>query len=183
MRMHRLREYLQHIQGSSDKTLPLPPQPALRIYLGFNLFLKTGHQKHWPQFRAQARRGHPCIQFLPWPSILFIYSRFPAHTRQTRPRLLSFLVVVKIMARVWRGRNLGPETKKPHEGGKSGQLLNSFIVPLCKGLIQETRSRAGCNRLASNCGAHAKPRRVDQRDGIERRPGPDSAWQVKVWQL
>jgi hypothetical protein len=183
MRMHRLREYLQHIQRSSDKTLPLPPPLTPRIYLGVNLFLKTGHQKHWPQFRAQARRDHPCIQLSPWPSILFVYSRFPTHTRQTRPHLLSFLTVAKIMARVWRRRNLRPETTKPHEGDKSGQLLNSFVVLLRKGLIQETRSRPGCNRPPSNCGPHAKRRRADQRDRIDCRPRPDSAWQVKVWQL
>jgi hypothetical protein len=42
---HQPREYPQHIQGSSDKTLLLPPQPTLRIYLGFNLFLKVGQPK------------------------------------------------------------------------------------------------------------------------------------------
>jgi hypothetical protein len=97
--------------------------------------------------------------------------------------LLAFLVVAKIMARVWRQRNLGSETKKSHEGGKSGQLLNSFIMLLCKGLIQETRSRLGCNQLPPNCGAYAKWRRADHLDRIERRTGPDSAYQVKVWQL
>jgi hypothetical protein len=67
--------------------------------------------------------------------MLIVYLRFPAHTRHARPQFLSFLDVVKIMARVRRRRNLGSATKKRRRGGQSGQLLNNFIMFLCKGLI------------------------------------------------
>jgi hypothetical protein len=39
------------------------------------------------------------------------------------------------MARVRRRRNLGSAAKKRRKGGESGQLLNSFITLLRKGLI------------------------------------------------
>ena len=87
------------------------------------------------------------------------------------------------MARVRQRRNLGPGAGKRHEGRESGQLLNNLSMFLCKSLIQETRSRAGCNPPALNCGAQTKWRRSDRRDRTEGEAGAGRAWQVKVWQL
>jgi hypothetical protein len=85
-----------------------------------------------------------------------------------RPQFLSFLDVSKTMARVWRRRNLGSAAKKRRKGGESGQLLNIFVVFLCKGLIQETRSWRGCNALTSNCSAQLNWRGDDRCDRSER---------------
>ena len=132
----RLREDLQRIQRSSDRTLPLPPQPTLRIYIEFNLFLKTGQQKI---LALISRRGwmRPPLYSALYPERLFLLSTYACLTnaRQAQPQFLSFLDVVKIMARVSRWRNLLSAAKKRCKSGESGQLLNNSIMFLCKGLI------------------------------------------------
>src|SRR5580693_2685645 len=72
---HRSREDLRRIQRSSDKTLPLPPQPTLRIYIESNPFLKMGQQKN-PAPISRPNSMRPPLVFRPRPEHLFLLSTY-----------------------------------------------------------------------------------------------------------
>src|ERR1700739_3671177 len=104
MHTRRSREYPRRIQGSSDKTLPLPPQPTLRIYLGFNLFLKTGQQKNLAPI-SHSNQIVIALVFSSCPERLFLLSTYASvfiHTAGDR-NSSRFLM----LRRLWHGSGDG----------------------------------------------------------------------------
>ena len=91
---HRRRPQadLQHIQRSFDKTLPLPPQPALRISMWIQSIRENGPKKPGPQLRARtwlrpplSRRSYRSVY-----SFCLLTPRPPIHATRNHFSLIAW---------------------------------------------------------------------------------------------